>query len=537
MVDQAAEHDQRCRASAPDPAVRPSAGFDRVFGLWAACAPMLRRRRVAVAMAVVTAGMFGLAGGWWTPRGPITTSEAVTTIGLSLLVGTVVGMVMRSRWAILLAPVTFAALFELARMRTDGPIVDGIHPGSLYGIVTVVLGRGIHALLALLPMLLGTTLGAAAARHLDRGHQRARQPIRTGRWVRRAVTVLAILGVVTLTAALARPARTAAIVGADGKPVAGSVTELARVQIGDHDLAVLIRGTNAANPVLLFLAGGPGGTEMGAMRRHGQGLEQDFVVATFDQRGTGKSYDNLEPTSTLTLAQAVRDTVEITNYLRGRFHHDKIYIVGNSWGTILGVLAVQQHPELYHAFVGSGQMVSPRETDRIFYRDTLAWARRTDNTALVDTLTTSGPPPYGKVLDYEAALTLADQVYPYDHSGNDEGAGGFSENLFVEEYTLLEQVHILPAFLDVFAVLYPQLQDIDFRTDVPKLDVPVYLVQGRHELPGRAVLADQWFQTLDASTKKMVVFDTAGHRALFERPDLFHQMMTETVLRETQPTS
>jgi proline iminopeptidase len=505
MVDQAAEHDQR-----------------------------RRRRRIGVTVAVVTSGVLGLAAGWWTPRGPLTTSEALTTIGLSLLVGTVAGMVMRSRWAMLLAPVTFAVVFELARMGTDGPMVDGIHPGSTYGFVAFVLGRGIHALLALLPMLLGATLGAAAARHLDRARQRAREPIRTGRWVRRAVTVLTILGVVTLTAALARPARTAAIVGADGNPVAASVAELTRVQIGGHDLAVLIRGTNSANPVLLFLAGGPGGTEMGAMRRHGQGLEQDFVVASFDQRGTGKSYDNLEPTTTITLAQAVRDTVEVTNYLRERFHQDKIYVVGNSWGTILGVLAVQQHPELFHAFVGTGQMVSPRETDKIFYQDTLAWARRTDNAALGDTLTASGPPPYGKVLDYEAALTLADQVYPYDHSGNDEGAGGFSENLFVEEYTLLEQVHNLPAFLDVFAVLYPQLQNIDFRTDVPKLDVPVYLVQGRHELPGRTVLADQWFRTLDAPTKKMIVLDTAGHRALFERPDLFHQVMTGTVLRETQ---
>jgi pimeloyl-ACP methyl ester carboxylesterase len=180
-------------------------------------------------------------------------------------------------------------------------------------------------------------------------------------------------------------------------------------------------------------------------------------------------------------------------------------------------------------------MVSPRETDRIFYEDTLAWARRTNNAGLVDTLTASGPPPYRNILDYEPALTLIDKVHPYDHSRNDEGAGGNSENLFVEEYTLPEQVHNLAAWLDVFAVLYPQLQNIDFRTDATKLDVPVYLVQGRHELPGRAVLADQWFQLLNAPTKKLIVFDTAGHRALFEQPDRFHQVMTETVLRETEP--
>jgi alpha-beta hydrolase superfamily lysophospholipase len=59
------------------------------------------------------------------------------------------------------------------------------------------------------------------------------------------------------------------------------------------------------------------------MRRHGQGLEQDFVVATFDQRGSGGAYDNLEPTSTLTLAQAISDTVEVTNYLRDLFHQKR----------------------------------------------------------------------------------------------------------------------------------------------------------------------------------------------------------------------
>ncbi len=246
----------------------------------------------------------------------------------------------------------------------------------------------------------------------------------------------------------------------------------------------MIRGTSTHNPVLLFLAGGPGGTELGAMRRHGQALEQDFVVVTWDQRGTGKSYDSLDPTSTLTLQQAVDDTIEVTNYLRDRFGQDKIYLLGQSYGTILGVLAAQQHPELYRAYIGVGQMVDPRETDGVFYQDSLAWARRTGNTTLVDQLTASGPPPYTDMLDYEPSLTNA-QVYPYDHSRNSEGAGGFSENLCVNEYTLLEQAHAFAGFFDVFTVLYPQLQDIDFRTDATQLAVPVYLIEGRYEAPGR----------------------------------------------------
>ena len=89
-------------------------------------------------------------------------------------------------------------------------------------------------------------------------------------------------------------------------------------------------------------------------------------------------------------------------------------------------------------------------------------------------------------------------------------------------------------FLDTFAVLYPRLQDIDLRTDVTRLDVPVYLFQGRHEAPGRAVLAEQWFAALDAPAKQLVIGDTSGHRPLWEQPAEFHQFMTRTVLAETE---
>jgi proline iminopeptidase len=505
--------------------------------LRAALGPAWDDWRIGIGVAVAAAGVHGLVAGWWTPRGPITAFEALATIVISLLVGVFAGVVMRSRWVMLLAPVAFVVVFELARMGTVGPLVDGIRPGSPFGILAFALGRGLHGLLALVPLLLGAALGAAKARRLGDGlggSGRARHGwARVGLWARRSVTALVIVGLVVLSLAIVRPERTDPILAADGEPLAGSVAELTRVEVGGHDLAMMIRGDSVDKPVLLFLAGGPGGTEMGAMRRHGQALERDFVVATFDQRGTGKSYDDLDPTSTLTLDGAVSDAVGVTNYLRERFHQDKIYVVGQSWGTILGVLAVQQHPELYRAYIGTGQMVSVRETDRIFYRDTLAWARRTGNTGLVDKLTASGPPPYTDFLNYEAALTNDPEVYPYDHSRNSEGAGGFSENLFVEEYSLMEQLHNLGAFMDVFTVLYPQLQDIDFRTDAAELEVPVYLVQGRHEAPGRARPAEEWFRMLDAPKKQLIFLDTSGHRPLFEQPELFHQVMTETVLSET----
>jgi pimeloyl-ACP methyl ester carboxylesterase len=297
----------------------------------------------------------------------------------------------------------------------------------------------------------------------------------------------------------------------------------------------MLRGHSVDNPVVLFLAGGPGGSELGAMRNHLPELEETFVVATWDQRGNGKSYPTLDPTSTYTLESVVDDTIEVTNYLRERFDQDQIYVLGQSWGSTLGVLAVQKAPELYSGFIGTGQMVSQLETDQIFYEDTLAWADANGKSALADKLRSIGPPPYGNMLDYETALSHEYEVYPYDHTPNSEGEGGFSENFIVPEYSFTEQVHLLGAFMDTFAVLYPQLQEIDFRETATELEVPMFFVQGVHEADGRAEPFDEWYSMVEAPITDLTVLETSGHRPLFEQPDEFVAYMNDTVLAQTQP--
>lgn len=484
-------------------------------------------------IAVVAAATWGLLAGWWTPRGPLTTGEALWSMLISLAVGMVVGYAARSRWAMLVAPLLFAVVFELVRIGTDGPTVDEMGT-SEYAVFAFVVGRGLHALLALLPLLLGASLGAGLARrrsgYADRGH-------RAGRYLRRGVAVLTALALVGLGAALARPASTDPIVDATGVPLAGSVAELSSVTVDDRDLALMIRGQSTDNPVLLYLAGGPGGSEMGAMRNHLPELEEQFTVVTWDQRGAGKSYPELDPTETITPQGYVDDTIAVTDYLRSRFDQDKIYLLGQSWGSILGVLAVQQHPERYAAYIGTGQMVSAVETDRIFYQDTLAWAQTSGDDALTDTLVAIGPPPYADMLDYETALTYEREVYPYDHGGNSEGAGGFSENFLVPEYALIDQVHLLASFMDTFAMLYPQVQSIDFRDGATNFDVPMYFVQGAHEADGRADVFAEWYPMVTAPAKDITELDTSGHRPLFEQPDAFVAYLTDTVLAQTDAES
>jgi pimeloyl-ACP methyl ester carboxylesterase len=469
------------------------------------------------------------------PRGPLTTSAALWSMVISISIGVGAGLVMRSRWAMLSTPLTFAVFFELSRLGTDGPTVDA--PAfSTYGILALVVGRGFHGLVSLLPMLLGAAVGAGIARSLRRRDEETTRRHPIGLYVRRGVAVLTGVGLVALAAGLARPARTDAITGPDGEVLAGSVAELVELDVNGDEQTVMIRGHSVDNPVLLFLAGGPGGSELGAMRRHLPELEEHFTVATWDQRGTGHSYVSLDPTSTLTLDSIVDDTLAVTDYLRDRFGQETIHLAGQSWGSTLGVLAAQRAPEKYTAFIGIGQMVSQLATDRIFYDDTLAWARANDNDGLVDDLVGIGPPPYTRMLDYETALSYEHEVYPYEHTGNSEGEGGFSENFLVEEYALVDQVHLLGAFMDTFSVVYPQLQEVDFRKTATEFEIPMYFVQGAHEAGGRAEVFDEWYPMVDAPVKDLVVFDTSGHRPLFEQPDEFVDYMVDTVLAGELPT-
>ena len=340
---------------------------------------------------------------------------------------------------------------------------------------------------------------------------------------------LGALAVVALGVTVVVPAHTEPIRGADGSLVPGSIAELTRVPVTGGELNLLIRGTSVTDPILLFLAGGPGGSEFGAMRRHGQALEQDFLVATLDQRGTGSSYDQLEPLATHTLANAVTDVIEISDYLRTRFGQQQVYLVGQSWGSFIGVLAAEQRPDLFAAFVGVGQMVDLAETDRIFYDDTLAWARAGGNAEFAAQLEAAGPPPYSNLLDYPMVFAHEQQVYGYDHSGNAEGAGQMLENLPVSEYSPLDTVNIVRGLLDTFSALYPQLQDQDLRQGAAELKVPVYLAEGRFEPRGRKDLARDWFERLQAPDKHWVEFETSGHRPLFEQPTEFAGLMRRVI--------
>ena len=355
--------------------------------------------------------------------------------------------------------------------------------------------------------------------------------------------MLFLVIVVTLFAGLVLgsqwTAHTPPILGEDGKPLPGSIATMEKVRLGGVDQWLILRGQDVDKPVLLFLSGGPGGSEAARVIRFNAELEKHFVVAVWEQRGCGKSYPSINPKADLTIDQYASDIIELADVLRARFDEQKIYLVGHSWGSIIGVRAVQQRPDLFHAYIGSAQMVDVLETDRLIYQMMMDHSIETGDRQFVQTLEAQGEPPYlGKnpIGPYSTLFGREYSVYEYPNIKSDEYRRDGDILLLMlkqPEYGWLDRAYYLLGLMNTFNAVYPQLQGMDFRLDATRLDLPVYLILGRHDMNNPHQIPEEYFALLEAPSKQLYFFEDSGHGMIWEEADLFHEILVDTVLPET----
>jgi pimeloyl-ACP methyl ester carboxylesterase len=327
------------------------------------------------------------------------------------------------------------------------------------------------------------------------------------------------------------------IVDAQGKVVPSSIASLEKVKIGGVDQWVLIRGKSVNNPVLLFLSGGPGGTELGWFRQINADLENDFVVVIWEQRGAGKSY-SASPYAEITVDRLVEDGVELSQLLMKRFQEQKIYLVGHSWGTILGVKMVQRAPSLFYAYVGTGQMVNTTENDLITYDWTIAKARQQGDTKALEDITRYGPPPYNGLLAGWQYVSYLSRGLAYEEEEIGLPEKIVPNGMEVSEFGLLDKLYYWRGLLEGLNEIYvKELRDLDFETQATKLDVPVYLMIGRHDYNSNWVLAERWFNQLQAPQKELIWFANSGHSPCYYEPTRFNTLLVTKVRAETYKPS
>jgi pimeloyl-ACP methyl ester carboxylesterase len=325
----------------------------------------------------------------------------------------------------------------------------------------------------------------------------------------------------------------------DGTQLPGSISEKLFLNINGVRQGMFIKGKDAKNPVLLYLHGGM--PDYFLTRRYPTGLEDYFTVCWWEQRGAGLSYGADVSLDTMTLEQFVSDTLEVTNYLRNRFGKEKIYLMGHSGGTFVGIQAAARAPESYHAYVGVAQMSDQLESERRAYEYMLRQFREKGNEDMVEEL--EAAPVTARGGTPEGYLDLRDKGMHSlgvgtTHDMNSVVTGLFLPSLRFPEYTLTEKVNLWRAKLSSgVSVMWDETMATDLSEELLELDLPVYFFHGIHDYTVNYALTKEYFEKLEAPLKGFYTFEHSAHSPIFEEPEKARRVLREDVLAGTNGLS
>lgn len=333
------------------------------------------------------------------------------------------------------------------------------------------------------------------------------------------------------------PGESESILDKNGRVLAKSISLMVALPIGGVKQSIIIRGEDRHKPVMLVLHGGPGAPEFPFMKNIGLNLEKHFTVGYWEQRGAGKSFDsNIEPES-MTVDQMISDAVEVSKYLQKRFAKRKIYVLGHSWGTFLGSLLVFRHPELYHGYVGVGQMVDQYQGEKLSFE----WIKKvvaesnnkTDKTTI-------------KKLNFPDSL--ADIHVWIDYLKSERAlvnryGGGFKRENYREfdnyktiifktpEYTIRDKLNLTKGLKFSLKYLWDDIIGTDLLEQIDSIAIPVYIFQGTHDYVTPYQNARAFFDQLKAPKKKFFEFQYSAHTPFLDETEKFNKLIEEEILK------
>jgi pimeloyl-ACP methyl ester carboxylesterase len=349
-----------------------------------------------------------------------------------------------------------------------------------------------------------------------------------------AVSVMSVLVFLGFLLVLS-PGTPTPFLDGSGRRLAGSISEKIKVHINGVDQGMFIKGKNTSNPVLLYLHGGM--PDYFLTQSYPTGLDEDFTVVWWEQSGSGLSYDASARSQSINANQLLQDTLAVTHYLRTRFGQNKIYLMGHSGGTFLGIQAAAQAPEFYHAYIGVAQMSNQFASEKLAYAYMRERFRAGDDTKMLQRLDDSPvgdapplPASYLKIRD----TTMHDLGVGTMHRMRSIFFGLLLPSLLMREYTLGEKINLWRSKISSDNPLWNTQLSTDLAKQVTRLAIPVYFIHGVYDYTVSYPLAKSYLEKLAAPVKGFYTFPKSAHSPLFEEPVKMQQIMRTDVLAGTK---
>jgi pimeloyl-ACP methyl ester carboxylesterase len=327
---------------------------------------------------------------------------------------------------------------------------------------------------------------------------------------------------------------TAPFTAPDGKILPGSIAEFTRVKLGGYSQAILIRGKNLDNPMVIYLHAGPGLSEMGMSRNFNAKLEDYYTMVYLDQRGGGKSYSLFLDAESISTGQLIEDIHDLTLYLKKRFGKKKIVIMGHSFGAGFATLAAAQYPEDYSLCIGIGQPVCPVECDKRSYPYVLDLARKEGNEKAVRELETIEGFWLSRDKNVYFSRMMIFKKWVGYYGGQIFGKTGFVGYYFRNSLCSEVTIFDYPAILLGMSFSGPASWEIMISTDLRKqastLNMPFIIIEGRHDINTFPPFVEEYFSMVKAPYKKLYWFEKSAHFPNTEESGLFQKIMIEDIL-------
>jgi len=301
------------------------------------------------------------------------------------------------------------------------------------------------------------------------------------------------------------------------------------VRIGGIEQWIQIRGQDHNNPVLLCLHGGPGATWV-PLTALFVPWEKQFTVVQWDQRGAGKTLGTTggSVADTMSVDRMAQDGIEVSEFLRHHLHKDKIILLGHSWGSILGIHMAKQRPDLFYAYVGTGQAADMQRSMQIGYAYSLRKARAANDKEAVKELETIGSPPYDSMAKVGVHFKWLGE---YEVESDREALSTAGRLIFrAPNYSLWDIYNRNRGFMQIPTWrLYQEMFTTDLASLGPDFKVPIYFFQGAEDEVTVTALTSEYFEALNAPRKEMVLLEGAGHFAVWTMPERFLQELVARV--------
>lgn len=283
---------------------------------------------------------------------------------------------------------------------------------------------------------------------------------------------------------------------------------------------VSIRAERKNAPLLLYLHGGPGDAALPLVMKYNRALEKIYTVVIWEQRGAGKSYYQFQ--EAVTIDDFLQDLYELTKYLLDRFAQAALYLLGHSWGSVLGLRFIQLHPELVHTYIGCGQVVNMRKSCQEAYDFACRHAGKKEWKRLQKIDCTYTADSWLKDL-----LFVTGQVVK--HKGSLYGQTNYqkliSPFLGSKYYTISDLIRRQKGSLQAIQYLWQELMQVNFEGQT-RYQVPIILIEGRHDSHVSSALAKKYFDTIETK-KKFYWFEESCHFPQWSENERFHKVMDQ----------